>query len=265
MSDLGLLLSAPMARAVARGIKTQTRRLPTEKLCWLEKWHKPKTVWPTFELDQAEVGLDKNVLVAPRRTKPGGELDQMIAIYPRCGPNDAVWFRETWSPDGAASVYPFPGTWYRADFMEHEDPALNIASAKTRYNGHDKGGWRAEDVCPMHHLKPQRSDCLSCHAAEDGFRWRSALHMPRHRCRLFSTVTDVRFERLQSISDEDCIREGMVKNGAYWDGAPHAIKGTPRALPTAREAYEDLWEHLNGPGSWAKNPWVLVIGFKKRW
>lgn len=96
-------------------------------------------------------------------------------------------------------------------------------------------------------------------------RWRPSIHMPRWASRITLEVTAVRVERLQDITEDDARAEGVTQtDGRWWDGAPHAVKGTPRALPTAREAYADLWDAINGKRApWSSNPWVWVVSFRK--
>jgi len=90
-----------------------------------------------------------------------------------------------------------------------------------------------------------------------------AIHMPRWASRITLEITKVHVERLQDITESDCIAEGCTKNhnGYYWAG-PHAISGR-KQMATAKSAYRDLWESINGPGSWDLNPWVWVIEFKR--
>lgn len=87
--------------------------------------------------------------------------------------------------------------------------------------------------------------------------WRPSIFMPREACRLMLEVTDVRVERLQDISEEDAIAEGI----AMPNYAEEAIRDIHFPEPT--EIYMMLWESINGKGSWDKNPWVWVIEFKK--
>lgn len=77
-----------------------------------------------------------------------------------------------------------------------------------------------------------------------------SIHMPRWASRLTLEVTGVRVERLQDISEADAIAEGSQ------------CAGVPAAL-TNFAAYAKLWEKINGPGSWALNPWVWVVEFKR--
>lgn len=89
------------------------------------------------------------------------------------------------------------------------------------------------------------------------FRWRPSTHMSRWASRITLEITGVRVERLQEISEEDAWAEGVQD----WMG-----KGTPwkGVLAYASvHAYAALWESINGPGSWALNPLVWVIEYKR--
>lgn len=88
-------------------------------------------------------------------------------------------------------------------------------------------------------------------------RLRPGIHMPRWASRLTLTVTDIRVQRLQDISEEDAIAEGAepCSNGVWFDGKPQF------AGSDARGAYYCLWEHINGTGSWAASPWVVAYTF----
>lgn len=77
--------------------------------------------------------------------------------------------------------------------------------------------------------------------------WKPSIFMPRRLSRITLEITGIRVERVQDISQADAIAEGTPP-----------IKGLAE-----RDAYQVLWESINGAESWAANPWVWVIEFKK--
>lgn len=86
-----------------------------------------------------------------------------------------------------------------------------------------------------------------------GVAWKPSIHMHRSRSRITLEVTGVRVERLQDISTADAEAEG-------WPG-PDAENSTSSTYPIAW--YSKLWESINGPESWAANPWVWVVEFRR--
>ncbi|MBX5154598.1 hypothetical protein HJB78_27175 [Rhizobium lentis] len=86
-----------------------------------------------------------------------------------------------------------------------------------------------------------------------GSRGRPGIHMPRWASRLTLTVTDVRVERLQDITEEDARAEGC---SVTWSG--DMSEGPSK---WANENYADLWDDINGPGAWEANPWVVAYTF----
>jgi len=98
-------------------------------------------------------------------------------------------------------------------------------------------------------------------ASEDrgGLLWRPSIHMPRWASRITLEVTGLRVERLQDISEEDALAEGIDKNEA--NRTLSCIGLNVISGPVAE--YSALWESINGPDSWEFNPWVWVIQFKK--
>jgi hypothetical protein len=97
-------------------------------------------------------------------------------------------------------------------------------------------------------------------------RYRHGMFMPRWASRITLIVESVKVERLQDISEEDAIAEGVSDTGRR-DGAPYQhfkVIGFPEAgmehepIPV----FSNLWEAINGPGSWKANPWVAAISFR---
>jgi len=84
--------------------------------------------------------------------------------------------------------------------------------------------------------------------------------MPRWASRITLEITAVRVERLQEISESDAKAEGIVPAG---DGNGWQTADTRHYMGDPVSAYRSLWESINGPDSWAANPWIWVIEFKR--
>lgn len=115
-----------------------------------------------------------------------------------------------------------------------------------------------------HPLGPYDDDCLVFYRADylddphgaDGEKspegryrtWRPSIHMPRSASRILLEVTAIRVERLQDISEADAWAEGCSQD-ATWP----------------RDWYLDLWDSLKPAAgfTWADNPWVWVVEFKR--
>lgn len=106
---------------------------------------------------------------------------------------------------------------------------------------------------------------------EDGFtyKWRPSIFMPRWASRITLEIVSVRVERLQHISEEDAIAEGVEPLRKLAPQMPHHWKSYRLSgdgtfcEATAWDSYRTLWESINGNGSWAANPWVWVVEFKR--
>ena len=70
--------------------------------------------------------------------------------------------------------------------------------------------------------------------------------MPRWASRITLEITNVRVERLQDISEQDAIAEGITNISVL-----------------SKYIFSTLWESIYGFDSWSSNPWVWVIEFKK--
>ena len=113
--------------------------------------------------------------------------------------------------------------------------------------------WRNSRDNSLSHVAAFRADGYELEAGE---RWRTSIHMPRWASRLTLTVTDVRVQRLQDISEADAMAEGCDAVLALTIKRPNgAHPGNPR------ECYCDLWNSLHGPGAWDANPWVVALTF----
>lgn len=107
--------------------------------------------------------------------------------------------------------------------------------------------------------------------AKDSHGWRNKMFvkadlMP-HRIR----ITGIRPERLQDISGEDCIKEGLYKDKCttYFNGyafelmrLKNGLAAAKRWYETPREAFTALIDKVSGHGTWASNPWVVAYEYE---
>lgn len=102
--------------------------------------------------------------------------------------------------------------------------------------------------------------------------WKPSIHMPKELARIFLKVTDVRVERLQDITAEQALKEGIrsyTKDGTVYKFAPSEEWMSWRDMPhSPTKAFELLWnstikkQDLDQYG-WDANPWVWVIEFER--
>lgn len=81
-------------------------------------------------------------------------------------------------------------------------------------------------------------------------------------------IIGIRCERLRDISDEDCMKEGVV-DVTYFkiEGRPYELFALPRheheeTFNTPRQAFAALIDKVSGRGTWDCNPWVVVYEFE---
>ena len=85
-------------------------------------------------------------------------------------------------------------------------------------------------------------------------RWKPSIHMPRWASRITLEVTNVRVERLQRISEDDAMAEGI-----------YPITDSLSNCNGARYYFQSLWDSINAKlgHSWESNPFVWVVEFKR--
>lgn len=81
-----------------------------------------------------------------------------------------------------------------------------------------------------------------------------------HRIR----ITDIRVERLQEISDEDCMREGVERwlDSYIVCGLMERSGRNNQVFATPRDAFAALINRISGRGTWERNPWVFAYSFE---
>jgi hypothetical protein len=223
VSERPILFSDAMVRAILEGRKTQTRRVmasgPPDGMT--EKDIRVEVFNPSYEDRHGDL-------------QPGPDTFGAYDIHGEWGvkcpygqPGDLLWVREAWR------VAPHVGTLH----VEYRSPS----GAAPAPRGCDT---RVDRWC----------GCGCTHPfglpAGERLRWRPSIHMPRWASRLTLRVAEVRVERLQAITEEDAIAEGITMTGD--------------ALGDPVGAYAALWDSINRkrPGcSWTDTPWVWVVSF----
>lgn len=234
MKEKPILFSDPMIQAILEGRKTQTRRVMKDQ----------KGLGSAYDFVNCENNGCAQLGVS--------ESSRGFGLYVGCGEypeegsefwkspygsiGEGLWVRETWGMEGTGTcgVNGHIDVCYRATDEKGIDPISIEVSRKEYIKYLDR--WNKANSMKM--------------------PWTSSIHMPRWASRLDLEITDIRVERLQDISKEDCIAEGM-------EGLKDIHGGW-------HESYAELWDSINGkPRSdgldirWNANPWVWVVTFKK--
>jgi hypothetical protein len=75
-------------------------------------------------------------------------------------------------------------------------------------------------------------------------------------------ITNVRVERLQDISDEDCLREGVMAESIFDDNDYCTVPGIDGSFTNPLSAFVGLINRISGRKTWESNPWVFVYEFE---
>ncbi len=156
----------------------------------------------------------------------------MEAENPFGQPGDTLWVKET-----HARVH--------EGLLQHLDPEPDKGTA---FNN----GWSTV----------YRADGEPANWKHYGQHWKPSIFCRREYSRITLEIVSVRVERLQDIGKDgrkahDVLAEGITEQQIeQWRKWLH-----PDDAPA--HTYGVLWESINGKGSWAANPWVWVIEFKK--
>lgn len=241
MTDRPILFSGPMVRALHEDRKTQTRRAIA--FPGLENVH-----------DFVPVGTDaRGRRVYEMKDRFGRALNRPVGKqfveyhwWPKYAVGDRLWVREAWRTLHANDIL--------APRQLADDPSKIIYEAD-----------------------PENRNPLWAFG-----RLRASMHMPRWASRLTLIVEGVKIEQLQDISEEDALAEGVLADDDYagsfekeycqrcGGSGVHGAFGTGYGVievdcaecATPKLRYRNLWDHINGPGSWDDNPWVAAYTFR---
>lgn len=109
--------------------------------------------------------------------------------------------------------------------------------------------------------KADYSDQKLSEPESKGF-WHPSIHMPKSAARLWALNIHVNIQRLQQITPNEAILEGLRQVKATNSSAQCGFVVDNNYYDDAVDAYAILWEKINGNGAWRKNPFVWVIKYK---
>jgi hypothetical protein len=194
--------------------------------------------WKDCEDQPSEIQEDWECRGRDLRIKGGAVTGwRMPSPWQRVRPGDRLWVREGWA----------------AHWANDDLPPVQIdpAAWSVRY--------LADDT-----IRPARDGSLAL--ADQCRKGRPSIHMPRWASRLTLTVTEVRAQRLQDISEADAWAEGCKPGppndagGFFPAEEPHPKCGLV-GWDSAQDWFADLWQKLHGPDAWAANPAVVALTF----
>ena len=256
---LPILFNTDMVRAILDGRKTVTRRLikpqPKSRLCYTfagcnhGTWSYPSGT--AYEFWGEEYRLPDNITKEDlgKRWNPPYHTD------------DVLYVRETWGISN----------------LDYDDKIAYI-TYKASENEKDEG-------CRAVRLPNDKFEKLYDSMAENNPDWRPSIHMPKEAARIWLKVKDVRVERLQDITEEQALSEGVPDDldypiskvycprcrgegliGSVGENLGYMEVDCPDCY-TAIKRFKNLWNStikksdLDRYG-WDANPWVWVIEFE---
>lgn len=239
MKERPILFSGDMVRALLDGRKTQTRRivkLPHNNP--LGQWEPTSIGGPNG--GRTAAGDTVPLQGAIWHTRTGDSL-----MCPYGQPGDRLYVRETWA------AYWGP-------------PALGarvVTDAAVRQSDGSIAHASAAEPLSVRYAADMDGE------APFGRKWKPSIHMPRWASRITLEVTGVRVERLQDISENDAVAEGIRQHGEKcgWVNECQLSDGKRHFDSSAYGMYRQLWDDLNAARGygWDANPWVWMIEFRR--
>jgi len=94
-------------------------------------------------------------------------------------------------------------------------------------------------------------------------QWRPSIHMPRWASRIQIEIKNMSVERVQDVSEEDAVKEGVLSAQGIQDYKTKPLSFAA-GRTTPKDAFSELWDSINEKRgfSWDSNPWVWVLEFE---
>lgn len=210
MNGRGMIFNSEMVRAILEGRKTQTRRIMKVQ---------PGT--PEFGLRriiESSKANENGMYFWSQDDACGIKARSKPFLFPYGEVGDRIWVRETFRVHSRAT-----------------DVATLVYRASVR------NSWTEQT---------HRVPVAVCNKPATPEKWTPSIHMPRWASRITLEITDVRVERLNSISDSDASKEGCCI-------------ADMESGDCLSDVFTRLWTSIYGDDSWQANPWVWVIEFKR--
>lgn len=244
MKETPILFSGPLVRATLEDRKTQTRRLRG-----LDLINEEPDRYKCHGIDE-----DRDHAVLFEDLRP--EITPWIAPIkcPYGQPGDRLWVRETFSEGYTVKRGP-------------NDERIKVPHYTYRADEEGRG---------LEGVFIQGTPKRPVRTMADLQVWKPSIHMPRAASRITLEITGVRVERLQEISADDALAEGVSKTD-LWN--PKEVDENPKPIHEWKDPYWDdfyfwkhypqtvfqkLWDKINGRKyPWSSNPWVWCISFRR--
>ncbi|WP_170312075.1 hypothetical protein [Kosakonia quasisacchari] len=229
-----------MVRAILDGRKTQTRRLM--------KVQPESNQLGLLRIANSTKRNDIGKYHWAESNATGTHARSKLFSCPFGYVGDRIWVRETFSCIGNEDDHPVDA---HGNLCSRED-AQRIYRASAIQKPQNYGLW----------------------TSPDGFdfegAWTPSIHMPRWASRITLEITGVRVERLNSISEQDALAEGIrrrdstpVTDPAYCNYLAANLNDVQEWFDRPSDSFISLWQSIYGAESWQHSPWVWVIEFRR--
>lgn len=226
MKDSPILMSTPMAMQTYRKNKTETRRTTG-----LKEINEAPDDWELVRVvdGYAKFWQRNNATIERHIKSPYGT------------PGDLLWVRESWAA---------------------RDIETSTGKVKIEYKATPDAFRR---IIPVNSIQLTKES-----------KWKPSIHIPKDVARTWLRMTELRVERLNDIKEESALKEGIAQytkdGGRVWKYGIPDLDGLPGNCDigwewkewklSAKSAYMELWDQINGVHSRLRNPWLWVIEYE---